>query len=279
MRYLYIPVFSILAISCAHAADAPSASPAPSGSTTQSSPSSQPATNPAASGKTLDQWLDALHDVGADLKAFTAHVSLTDYDVASNVASTRTGAIHYRVKDGAGQIHISFVDRQVDKIKYNDEKKDYLLVDNRLTERDFSAHKDIYRKIGEAGKKTNLLRLGEGPFPLPIGQDRADVLRLFDAKLMPPAKDDPENTVHIQLIPRQDNHQFGDKYASLEVWVDQTTHFPRKMTAVERDDAGGNTHTTEITQLDLNSPAKDEDFILPPQNDPNWQIIDETRNP
>jgi hypothetical protein len=38
------------------------------------------------------------------------------------------------------------------------------------------------------GEKVNLLKLGEGPFPLPIGQKRDDVKRQFDVTLAKPEK-------------------------------------------------------------------------------------------
>ncbi len=57
-----------------------------------------------------------------------------------------------------------------------------------LVEKQPQQQQIIKRQITRAGG-FDPLKVGEGPFPLPIGQKRADILSRFDAELLPATKD------------------------------------------------------------------------------------------
>ena len=63
-------------------------------------------------------------------------------------------------------------------------------------------------------------RLGEGAFPLPFGQKKADILREFDVQLAPPTPVDPKNTHHLVLTPRP-GMQMAPHYKQVDFWVEQ----------------------------------------------------------
>ena len=44
-----------------------------------------------------------------------------------------------------------------------------------------------------------VLELGEGPFPLPIGQAKEDVKKMFDVEIIPAAEGDPAGTIRNSL--------------------------------------------------------------------------------
>ena len=79
----------------------------------------------------------------------------------------------------------------------------------------------IRREVRREGEAGNPYRLGEGPFPVPFGQKKRDILEEFEVSLVAPAPDDPADTDHLRLNPRADS-QTGRNYKTVEVWVART---------------------------------------------------------
>jgi len=96
------------------------------------------------------------------------------------------------------------------------------------------------REIRREGETANPYRLGEGPFPLPFGQRKADILKEFEVLIVPPAADDPPETDHLKLLPREGS-QTGGSYQSVEVWIARTgpQHgLPVKVHTAKKDGTG-----------------------------------------
>lgn len=74
------------------------------------------------------------------------------------------------------------------------------------------------REVRRKGDRGNPFRLGEGPFPVPFGQKKDDVLRQFEVTLAQPTKDDPPNTDHLICKPR-DGSDLGRTYAQVDFWI------------------------------------------------------------
>src|SRR6185503_20430076 len=112
------------------------------------------------------------------------------------------------------------------------------------------------------GQKMNLLKLGEGPFPLPLGQDKADVHKMFEvSKQSSGGKDDPPGTIHARLTPKPGT-QFEQKFGTIDVWIDPHSRMPVKIETV--DPNGVATRTTELKNIRVNTKLTAEDFKLPP---------------
>ena len=61
--------------------------------------------------------------------------------------------------------------------------------------------------------------LGEGIFPLPFGQKKADILKEFDVRLMESDKKaDPPKTDRLRLTPKPGT-KTGDSYVWIDFWV------------------------------------------------------------
>ena len=75
------------------------------------------------------------------------------------------------------------------------------------------------REIRAPNDRRDPYRLGEGAFPLPFGQRKADILREFEVSLVAPdAKNDPPDTDHLKLVPRPGSQTY-DTYQSVEFWI------------------------------------------------------------
>lgn len=66
--------------------------------------------------------------------------------------------------------------------------------------------------------KSNPFRIGEGQFPIPWGQRKADILREYEVKLMEPAKGDPPDTDRLRLTPRRTSRSY-DRYQWIDFWI------------------------------------------------------------
>lgn len=238
-------------------------------------PTQQPAAQAAGAALTpnasADQVLDALDARGRNLQGFVADVTLTENDTSIAIDSTRRGTVWYEARDENPRIRVTF-DQRIDGRRAFPEKIEYLLQDGWLTDRDYQKRIEVRRQVLRPGQRANLLKLGEGPFPLPIGQKREEVLKQFAVTKMPPARDDPAGTVHVQLKPREKT-EFRRKIDTMDVWVDAQTNFPAKIEVLDPD--GAKVRTTLLKNLRVNPqpPLGDAQFALPQVQ--GWALHDE----
>jgi len=256
-------VFSALFAAAGGAA--PPAQPKPA-------PAAQPAAGQLTADASVDQVLDALHTRGQNLNSFDAKVTLTESDLNTALETTRSGIVRYQKKpDASERIRVVF-DKKIDGKKVFDEKIEYMLDGPWLIDRDYNKRIEVRRQVLKPGEKTNLLKLGEGPFPLPIGQKKEDVKKLFDVTKAKPTKDDPAGTVHLRLKPIPGT-QFAKKFSEIEVWVDAKTHMPRKIETLDRGQTAS--RGTDLSDFRPNADLKDADFKLEPVPPDKWRTHEE----
>lgn len=243
-------------------------------------PADAPAAVPAAPGARValpadasaDVLLDALHKRGLDLVDFDADVKLSDIDPALGTSTDRMGRILYHTggpaTDGLAKLRVTFTTRD-DGTGPRPDRLEYLLDGRILTDRNHRKKIEVRRRVLREGEKMNLLRLGEGPFPLPIGQEPAEVRRQFAVTLLEPEGGTPR----LRLAPREGT-RLAAKFSQIDVWVDPQTHFPVKISTL--DGNGASERGTELTNLRVNPAGglKDSDFALPPIGG-DWQTTDE----
>jgi hypothetical protein len=220
----------------------------------------------------IDALLDTLDARGKTLADFTADLKLTTIDNSLGDESARLGHVAYqRLPDGQARLRIVFDQKILGDNPPKNEKLEYLLAGGWLIERDYRLKKEISRQVARPGEKMNLLKLGEGPFPLPLGQDKREVHKLFEVKLLPAASDDPAHTAHLQLLPRP-NTQFSRKFQSIDVWVAADGGMPIRIQTTDRN--GATTTTTDLSHLQVNTSPPAATFTLDKLPE-GWQRIDE----
>jgi len=226
--------------------------------------SGSPATQPQSLSvtSTVPEILDALDARGKDLKDFSSQVSLATTDDSTGDSSSNSGKVIYQSKgNGDARILASFDKRISAGSHLNKIDHRYLLDNGILDDRNYSENHETIYHVLRPGEKLDLFKLGDGPFPLPLGQDKADVLKQFDAAKIAPASDDPPQTVHLQLTPKP-HSEFSNKYKTIDIWVDTTTGMPRR---IQTDDINQTTtQTTDLTNVKINGGVTDKDFTLPP---------------
>lgn len=255
-----------LAVAALLAQDPPPAVPPAAPAAESATPAAVP-DGPLAAGAKLspdasvEQVLDALHRRGEGLKDFTADVTLLEMDPSLGDSSARKGtAVYQRKGEGDARILVVF-DRKEQGKKIFDQKVEYLLDNGWLVERDHERKNEVRRQVLQPGEKVDLLKLGEGPFPLPVGQPRQDVEKLFEVTKIAARPKDPADTVHVRLKPREGT-QFARKFDSIDVWVNTASEMPQR---IETLDVGQNVlRRTDLTLTGINTGLKDADFTLPP---------------
>jgi outer membrane lipoprotein-sorting protein len=231
----------------------------------------EPTTQPMLSEKsTTDQILDALDARGKNLQDFSADVSVTDTDTSTGGSTINIGKVILQRKgtDDA-RIRVVFSKRQDDE-KIFDVDHEYVLDNGVLDDRDYKAKHESKTQVLKPGQKVDLFKLGKGPFPLPLGQKREDVLQVFDVSRVGPTADDPPGTVHLQLTPK-DGTDLGKQFKTIDVWTDINTAMPRRIQTLDINQT--TTRTTDLTNVKINSGVGDKDFTLPPTTS-DWDVVE-----
>ena len=207
----------------------------------------------------VDQTLDQLHDAGKDLKSLTADVSLADAGDPGMGDDVKTRRGSMVVKRGAGttQALIRIDTKTVGKRTF-EERRDVLLDGNSFVDRDYQNKKETDRKLDG---KIDLFKLGQGPFPLPIGQSKEDVKAQFDVTETKPGT--------LQLAPRPGS-QLAPKYKTITVTVDPVSGFPVQIRTIDPNDTSDTTIT--LSNIKTNPPVADDAFKLPAVGS-DWKIV------
>lgn len=222
----------------------------------------------------VDEILDALHEVGKDLRSFSANVTMHETDLISQDSSSRSGmAVYQLLGEGNARFRVTFLKRTQDNLT-QDQRIEYLLENGILSDRNYTRKLEVRQRVVRPGEKLNLLKLGEGPFPLPIGQPRPEVLKLFEVTKLAPSKDSPANTVQIRLTPKPGT-QFDRKFKSIDASVNLDSNMPTRIDTIDANETLK--RGTELTDLRLNIELTQAHFALPALPD-DWQKREEAFN-
>lgn len=224
----------------------------------------------------LDTILDALDARGKNLTDFSCDVSLHTIDMRTGQDTAQIGTVVFQNRPGGdSRIKVAFDKKQTDEGNGHPitqkQRLDYLLDHGWLTDRDYQKKLEVKRQVLKADQKMNLLKLGEGPFPLPIGQDKEDVKKQFTVAKAEPAADDPKGTVHITLVPKMES-QLERRFKLIDVFVDTATNMPAR---IDTEEKGGTKRSTELTHVKLNSGVKDDAFSLTNIDNEGWNRREE----
>lgn len=123
------------------------------------------------------------------------------------------------------------------------------------------------RELRRESDVGNPYRVGEGIFPLPFGQKKADILREFEVTLgTGAAPDDPPDCDKIRLTPREGTRT-GASYGWIDFWVARSgplSGLPIKVRSAKKDGAGGlsNVLTVTFSDVKLNSGISESLFRI-----------------
>ena len=178
------------------------------------------------------------------------------YAVEEEEDTTRKlGTIWYRQSNPVAEFKVHFDSKIVGSTKRPLDEQ-HLFDGFWYTELQSTTKTVTRREIRRKDDKSNPYKLGEGPFPLPFGQSKADILREFAVSIIPPKKSDPKNTDHLRLIPLPDTAT-GQTYKTVDFWVLKSgadAGLPVKVQAGKLDGTGvvNSNITITFSKIDLN---------------------------
>lgn len=171
-------------------------------STAPTSPAAAVASAGSASFTTADELLNALHGTGRDIRALSADIRYTKKFAAieGDESQVRIGSLWFRSQPIAPAVagannaeskpdrvfRVDFTTLIVDD-KLRDEPQTFIFDGEWLVERQPTQRLQWKRRVVAPGQKIDPLAIGEGPFPMPIGQSREKILERFTAELLAPA--------------------------------------------------------------------------------------------
>ncbi len=279
----------------------PSAAPPAAAAPATPAPSTPaPATSPYATAEAL---LDALETADKGLTSLTAGILYTKVfpEITGGERQVRRGTLAFaertlddetpidttRIKPGemvvrpgikARAFSITFTELLVDGAKREDSKR--FIFDGRwIIERNEKERQFFKRRLVAPGQVADPLKIGEGPFPIPIGQKKADMLARFAADVAAPTQglegDEAQSppawlaeTVQLVLTPRPGTPEARD-FTDIRVWYRTADLLPRRARTTNTD--GSMTDVLLINQK-KNGPVDDAAFSVEPPDEPGWDI-------
>lgn len=281
---LWMAISATLAASCV--AQQPSPTPAPTGQT--------PAAVQSGDDVSTNDLLDRMHTLGQTLTSLRADIAMETTDNITGQGSTRTGSfLLQRRGDGDSRARVTLdklINDDGDKPKIIPDKVEYLLEGDWVIDRvygrgpnDPAGRRETHRQIRKPGEKVDLLKLGEGPFPLPIGQPRESVREQFEITRLPDDAEKP-GLVGLELRPRE-QARLAKRFHQIIIWVDLKDAMPRVIETVSAEISvdpatgkqeivsGTESKKTTLRDVKINQPIAEGDFKLEPIDEGNWTIV------
>ncbi|MBX3317960.1 MAG: hypothetical protein KF902_13980 [Phycisphaeraceae bacterium] len=218
---------------------------------TPETPAAEPPTPAAAPHKwmpgqpitTADDLLVALETADLEIKTFKAGIRYTRIFSLAGDEQIRDGTLYYETLDrgdattpASRRFAVHFTQLRVGK-RVEKEPKDYIFDGEWLVERLEKDKQFIKRQVVPPGERFDPLRIGEGPFPVPVGQRRDDVLKRYRVTMLAPDDgvdadslrsfiNSGDGSYQLLLVPIADP-QDADELAEIRVWYRKSDLLPR----------------------------------------------------
>jgi outer membrane lipoprotein-sorting protein len=223
-------------------------------------PGNQATSAPSVSAE-VEAVLDRLEQAGAKVEDLRADITYVVFDTLIEDEQTKPGHVEYRKAEPNAQFYVRFDGLAQEGIVID--KKEWYVFDGRwFTEAHEATRQIIKREIVGEGERIDPFRLGEGPFPLPFGQKKAEILANFAVTLAPPVPGDPANTDHLRCRPLPGT-QMAEEYTQLDLFVDRKLDLPTMIIAEQKKENKRITVTFENMRLNTGIPGSDFDFKQP----------------
>jgi len=241
-------IIAVLSSGVAVAAALPAAPPA-SVPSKHTQPASQPAIDPQ-----VDRILTRLED--KDVRDLRAKVRWELEYVIEEEPTIKFGEIWYQKADPVPRFRVRFT-RKIIGDRATSRIEDHFFDGQWYVQVEEQTRTITRRQIRCPGDDYNPYRLGEGTFPTPFGQRKADILREFQVERVPPAPSDPRDTDHLRLTPRPLS-RLADEYARIDFWVARSGEIaglPIRVRAAKLAGTGEVNHYLTITfsRVELNT--------------------------
>jgi hypothetical protein len=206
----------------------------PPPATTQPAGDSRPASRPTlvdgkpSSGDAIvDDVLDRLEARGKAAHAIECNIVYT-YITAGPIEGMdereeKIGVLSY-AQSGASRFLVRF-DKKVAAGVVNKEKEYYAFDGEWLTERNDRAKTIVRREIVRKGETVDLFDLDRGPFPVPFGRSREEMLRHFEIRRQSFHVGDDNKPIVLRCLPRPGT-DLASRYRFVDLEIDPKLDMP-----------------------------------------------------
>lgn len=151
-----------------------------------------PSEQPAPMFADASALLDALETADADLRTLQSKINYMRIKALALDVEARVGTLYFTSEpspDGGRpqrMFALDFAQRWVGNTLQNNSRIVLVFDGRRLFEKNFADRLMQVRLVVKPGEEQrDPLRLGEGPLPIPIGQRKADILQVYEARIAP----------------------------------------------------------------------------------------------
>ena len=264
-------------------------------------PAQTPAPAPVQANAILENLLDAMEEQGRTMKDFTASATMEKFEALTDEREVRRGRVVVLGPSGKDrEIGIAF-DEFIDSTgRGSTDARRFVFRGGWMWEFDPTKKQAIRRQLAPEGESFDPLRVGEGPFPVPLGQPKKDVVREFIVTLgtlpdapffrslvpapstpvpsAPTSETKPNETALaiLRLVPRVGTKMARDT-AAMTIILDRASLIPR---AVEVEAVNGDKTRVLLRDGRLNVGLDDaaRAILLPPSTE-GWKIDTRPLNP
>ncbi len=207
----------------------------PSAEPTSRPATSQPSATATSGNAEVDRLLDKLETAGRDKRGIScklAHSLVVVMPVESR--KKKTGELIFYRDARQTRFRIHFNKLEADGIISRDQE--FFAFDGEyFIERNDKSKTLTRRRIVRKGDRNDPFALGKGPFPLPFGQKREDILQHFDVKLAKFEIGDPPGSKHLRCVPRAGT-DLAEKYTRVDFYIDPNLSLPVRIVCERRAD-------------------------------------------
>jgi hypothetical protein len=244
-----------------------------------------------------DAFLSALEAADEGLRRLTAGVEYTKIFQPDGEIHRRVGTLYFASdprSDGepdrrrfAVQFTEFFRDDRLEEDRQDFAFDGQWLLEKRPKEKEFHL-----RQVLRPGERADPLKIGEGPFPLPIGQKKADILAEYDATLLPhddglapdAENEEPDqarvlidwlaNCWQVRLTPRPGK---DSDFSEIRLWYIRgpggrlLPRMARTVAATDDPELRGDVSLVRLINLTANEEAKFDDAVFDVRAPEGWQ--------
>jgi len=179
---------------------------------------------PGTGFSNADELLVALEDADRGIRTLTADVVYDKTLATVGARETRSGKLYFRNEGIDRRFAIEFYTFVRADGTVDDAPRSYVFDGQWLLDRNTREKRYTKKQVVPPGEKFDPLKIGEGPFPIPIGQKRDDILSRYTAELLAPEDGVEENlrrfvagSHQLRLVPRADRPD-QDKFLEIRLW-------------------------------------------------------------
>jgi outer membrane lipoprotein-sorting protein len=204
-----------------------------------------------------------LEAVLAHTQAATGHIRSLEsklvYEFLQPFHESRTlrrGEVYYRRSESQSDLRIVFTTKKEDDTPEMRYREDLFFDGVWRTHIDYQGRTVQKHQLTPADEPIDALELVSQNVPIFGFSDMNSLQDTYAIELLPPGTDEPENWVHLRLVPDADA-QPANEYRSVDVWLDSENWLPTRVEAENQDE---DIYRLQFPALKLNQEMDDATF-------------------